>query len=421
MAFLTDLRQARHKVVQGYTLLYALVALIIISAFSLFILSTFNLCNRTISIAKRRDLSFLYCYQGLSYIDSLKSDGYDYNFEYGKDFRLHVSKKQWGLYEVYSAVIIAGTTDTVNSKLALIGLQRDTAINIGLFLRNTNATFYLSENVIVSGNCYIPLGFVKKYGNTGASDLPKQQVMTSPDTLPSLKNADTLINRIFENRVYSNSILKIKDTVTISFLDTTLVLNADTVIIDGSLSGNILVAAKRLFIHSNAKLSGIVLAADDIYISDYFNGSCQLFATDSILIGQSVAFNYPSIVGLFPNRKAMQQAREFRPTIQIGDSLRLYGEIYAYAKDYNISSKLDVNVGKGSFIKGGIYTNSNLSWQGTCLGTIICDKIIYQGKGSVYENMISNVTIHPDSLSNFYCYSLLFPLSSEKKVVAWLK
>jgi len=413
--------QIVHKVVHGYTLLYAIVAMIIITAFSLFILSAFNLCSHSVNVAKRQDLSFLYCYQGLSYIDSLKGMNREYTFEYGEDYKLNVSKKQWGLYQIYSAVITSGTSDTVNTKLALIGLQRDTATNISLFLRNTNATFYLSENVSITGKCLIPLGFVKKYGNTVNSDLPKQQVLSSPDTLPSLKNADTLIKSLFSNQVYANSILRIKDTLDVSFLDPTVMLSADTVVIDGSLCGNIVITAKKLFIHSNSKLSNIVIAASDIYISDYFEGNCQLFATDSILIGRSATFNYPSVIGLFPNTKNISQAHEFKPVIQIDDSLKLYGEIYGYAKDYNISSKLMVSIGKGSFIKGGIYVNSNLSWQGTCMGSIVCDKILYQGKGSIYENMIGNVAMHPDSLSDFYCYSLIFPFSTGAKVVTWLK
>jgi len=386
----------------------------------LLFLSSFRLNEIIYSNTQKYVLAENYVYQGLLWLDKSGKYDHEYHIHYTDGFNEFLFKKHWGVYDVNCAFVITNNGDTLFSKIALIGFGKDTLFDIALFLRNTSTQLSIADSVNIEGRCFIPLGFTKQNISTQYVHFSSGLVQTSPDTLFSLPNISTITTWLIDNNNIGKTKIILDDTEIISFASKPLLINADTVIIKGTLKGNILISAQHIEVSSTAALKDVILIGRNIFFNKNFSGNLQAFAADSIIAGDDVHFNYPSILALLPQIRSEKAHDNSSAVIQIGDSLRFSGELYAYARGRDINQRMKLSTGTGSVIFGGIYSSCDLYWNGDCKGTIICDKIFYNNKITSYENTIRNSKIEVDSLPDFFSYSLLFPMLSHKKVIQWL-
>ncbi|MDR3678871.1 MAG: hypothetical protein P4L41_02820 [Flavipsychrobacter sp.] len=362
-----------------------------------------------------------YVYQGLSWLDKSEKYDHEYHVHYSDGFNEFLLKKHWGVYDVNCAFVITNNGDTLFSKIALIGFGKDTLSDIALFLRNTNTQLSIADRVNIEGRCFIPLGLTKQNMSTQYVHFSSGQVQISPDTLFSLPNISAIATWLINNNNIGKTKIILDDTEMISFASKPLLINADTVIVKGKLMGNILISAQYIEVSSTAALMNVILIGRNIFFGKNFSGNLQAFASDSIMAGDNDHFNYPSVLALLPQLRDGKAVDNSNSIIQIGDSMRLSGELYAYARGRDVNQRMRLYTGTGSIVYGGIYSSCDLYWNGDCKGTIICDKIYYSNEVTSYENMIQNSRIEVDSLPDFFSYSLLFPMLSNKKVVQWLR
>ena len=404
---------------QGYTLIFAIVVVIIVTTFALLFLSYFNLNYVLLNRAKKNSIGLLYCYQGLACLNENTEYDQPYQLELQDGFTINLLKRKWGAYDQYYATVTKASGDTVCSKISLIGYQKDSAMTVSVLLKQTNIPLTIGDSVVIYGKCYVPSGYVKstKKGNNG---LRPDQLATSPDTLNNLNNLSTLLGWIRENSIFkTRSIVYAADTTKISFYHSTEVLSADTVVISGCLAGNVIVCAKRVTITATASVENIIIIAGSITFPDNFEGNLQAFAYDSICAGKNVTLNYPSILALIPAINPLPGNPQASQYIRVADSFSICGEIYAYAANINLAHQTTLYFEHGTNVMGSVYSSGPVKWEGNCTGSIICEKIFSTTNQILQANVMRNTQI--DTIPFAYSYCSLFPFLGQKKAVAWLK
>lgn len=404
----------------GYTLIFALVIMIVVACFALLFMASLQLNGRILNNVQQYTFARKYCYQGLLWLDTGGTYNKHYTLHHKDGYNQFLLKEKWGVFDLYFSNVSYGDRDTLFSKIALIGYAKDSSMGLALFLRNTKIPFYISDSVIINGKCYVPSGIIRQYGSYRPSKLTQEQQTISPDTLIKLRNLDRIITWVNEIEFSHSTKINITDTINASFTKPTVILNADTVIVSGKLMGNIIIRAQKTIITPIAQLTDIIIISNYIRFPDNFFGQLQAMASDTIIVGNNAHFYYPSLLFLHPQLFS-ETSNNIKPAIVIGNSIRFSGEMYAYSSKQDINQRMKFIIGENSKITGGIYSSCNLYWQGVCHGTIIADKLSHMDMFTTNENLIKNSVIAVDSLSPFYTYSLLFPVHTSKKVIKWEK
>lgn len=408
------------KRLKGYTLIYAIVAVLIITCVSLLFLSYFRINYAITDNVKSKSIARQYCYQGLEWLDE-NTVQYDslYAFRFSDGIQLNLQKRRWGVYDLFVSVVVSGKNDTLFSKIALKGYQKDNEDNTSLYLRNTPSQLTISDSISVKGNCFIPGGVFKQSIKNDTTTLSKQQVFSSPDTLWSLPQADSMAQYVKAFDKKGNSKIEVDDSITNSFLNQPLLISADTVILSGKLRGNVIVHGNFIKLTSSAEAENILIIGKNVFLPDFFSGKLQIMATDTISIGKNCTLGYPSIIALMPAIDDDSVVAKSHHYLALGDSSTLFGEIYAYSSQYSVSLNMYTRIRKCTKLVGSVFTSGDLEWTGNCQGSIICDKIINYNKQAMQVNLLSNTSI--DSLPEGYAYSALFPKHGHGKIVTWLQ
>lgn len=398
----------------GYTLIFAIVVIIIVTATSLLLLSYFRINTDILNNAERIGLAKDYAYQCIYYLK--KDTVYDQPqiIHIDSSFNLTVEKKNWGAFDVYIASVGTTGNDSVLTKISLVGNGADTGC-ISLYLANTPNTLSIGDSVAIAGKCFLPLGIQRQYNNTTSNTLPPAHVFKSADTLMLPAGMNNVIGWL-QKFSYGKGSQTLDDTIVNSFSSPLRAIYADSVVVYGSVHGNVLIAARRIKLAQGADVQDIVLKAERIIIPDGFSGSLQAFASDSIIIGKNVSLGYPSILALLP--QISDSVQYGNPYMYIADSLRLCGEIYAYASDQAMARTINTDIRNARFIAGGIYTSGDLKLKGYCQGTVLCDRILGYSMATLAINSLDHLQI--DSLPHFFAFSPMFPFHGAKKVIKWL-
>ncbi len=390
-------------------MIYAIATMVIVSVFSLLLISYFGMNNMQLDKLKIRAIAKLYCDNGLSIL-SVPDKEYDKQYEDILDdaYNLKVYKTLWGGYALYVATVLNNKGDTLYSKIALAG-QAPANEKIALIIHNSATQPYIGANAIVNGHCYIPGGYLKNY--PGYKSAPSIAMLhPAPDTPVYLKQQKLLF--AFLKKVQSPSTgryMMFSDSVNNSFYNPVYTISADTVFLKGSLQGNIVVCARYIYVSKLADVQNIILTAGTIRFEEGFTGSLQAFASDSILSEKHCRFIYPSTMALMPDVFGSKK----QGGIWLGDSCTLLGVLYANSSQNNIVMK----TGRGIKILGGIYSSSSIQANGQCYGSIVCTGI--KDIASLQDNLIANIHIDVDSLPTYYGYDMLYPVAAKTTIVKW--
>jgi|GEM_PF-6534764 len=399
--------------------MYAILVMVIVCAVSISLLGFFNTGSSYFDRLLQKEKSDQYSCSGINWLasDDLSFE-MSYEFNYPDGLSLVTEKKRWGGYDLYLSTVIAANGDTLSSRKALIGAKKglyDTA----LYIRDNEQPAYIAENVRITGKSFVPLGKFSAYGIN--RDQPVQAFESTEDLVP-LNNAEPVLswlNSIISDGGIFTSGKIFSSNFSSDFGNPSMIISGDTVSISCRLEGNIIILAETIVAMEGATLWNTILIAKSIYLPEGFTGSLQAFATDTIKVGKYSKIKHPSILSLLPemNKKATRKDK-IHPFLYVGESSLITAEIIAYDDRINRQKTSLIDVGSGSVVMGGIYSTGNLKMEGTCIGTIHCNKFIGTVNFNLQENLLKNININIDSLPSFYCFSNLFPVTGDKKIIA---
>jgi len=334
----------------------------------------------------------------------------------------------WGVYEI-------GTVKAFNQKDSLyktftIANVIDSSKWAALYLIDEDRPFSLSGKTTIRGDAYIPkAGVQQAYVDNKAYEGDKRLIIgmkhNSDRKLPALdENWLKQLDKYFRQEHAGDTALLKKDTVNGSFLNPTRVVNfkkavktLKNIYLDGNI---ILFSDTTLILDSTATLKNILVFAKAIVVKGGFNGSCQLFATDSISIGSNCRFNYPSCLGVIRFQSSAFNTQE---KIAIGGHTNFSGIVFTYEQTENQKKPL-IEVSKNTKITGQVHSQGMLALMDKTEvdGSVFTSLFYYRNSFTLFENYLINTTIDSKALSPYYLTSEIMPVTGKKKrVLQWLE
>jgi hypothetical protein len=337
-----------------------------------------------------------------------------------------LKKMPWGIFDIgiVKAHIQQDTVYTVFS----IANQIDSAKWAALYLVDEDRPLSVSGKTRIQGNAFLPQAGIKEaYVNNQAYQGDKRLVIgnkkNSSKFFPELRKAGLQrLQQLFQQHGETNLTLS-TDSVHNSFLLPTGSINfrrQPESIRDIRLSGNIILFSDTtLFLEATASLTNVLVFAKKIVVQAGFQGACQLFATDTILVEKNCRFDYPSCMGVLQFGEQTHAAAK----ISIGEKTILKGLVFSYQENKK-DLKAQIELDKDVKVFGQVFAPGILAFNGKAeiFGSAFAGRFRYQSNYTLYENYLIDITLDAKGLSPYYLTSsLVLVAGKKKKVLQWIE
>jgi hypothetical protein len=339
-----------------------------------------------------------------------------------------LQKIHWGIFNVGIAKAFI-QKDTINKIFSIANIIDSTKWAV-LYMSDNKRSLNLSGKTSITGDAYIPKAGVKPaYVDGKAYNGDRRFIIghihNSAKTLPSmLVSRLSYIQGLFISSQTALSALPVIDSVGNSFLSPTLTYNFGKKVFTLNhvkLNGNIIIHSDTtLILDSTAKLNGPIVIARSIVVKEGFAGKCQLFAADSIGVGQNCLFNYPSCLAVISHNAKLVNSPAL---INIGDNSIVNGLAFIDQQTQSTMQPI-IQLGKKTIVRGQIYVDGLLAYkEGAEIdGSVFVNRFFYKTAVTSYENYLVNVTLNEQLLSHYYLTSELMPVCKNKKrILEWLE
>jgi cytoskeletal protein CcmA (bactofilin family) len=336
-----------------------------------------------------------------------------------------LNKISWGIYDI-GMVRSFIQSDTLYRTFS-IATGIDSAKWGALYLADQDRPFALSGKTTIRGDVFIPKAgvqqaYVDGKAYTGDKRLIIGNKHNSDRQLPPL--SERRLKLLARPLISGDSLLPKMDSIRVSWLQDTRYYNFHKKVQTLQhicISGNIILQSDTtVFIDSTAVLKNVLIFAPSIIVKGGFNGTCQLFARDSIHVYANCRFSYPSCLGIIRDKPVIPNSQA---KIVLDNKTFFSGIIFTYEKTEN-EVKPIILLGKNTAIKGQIYSQGYLQLmdQSEIDGGVFAKSFLYRNSTSIFENYLINTTIDAKALSPYYLTSEVMPVAGKfKKVLQWLE
>lgn len=349
-------------------------------------------------------------------------------FGRGKDSVL-IQRKPWGAFEL--CVAKAHTGDQSCERIAMLGSTPDVSNTYALWLADMDRPLKVTGTTVLRGTCFLPRAGIERAYIEGHSFAGRQLV--HGDIKPSSRfvpqpvaSKSTEMEGLFEYVLTDNDSLVTweeisgTDEIVQSFSGKTLVVKENVPIrIDQPMSGQIIIISSvSIVITESSRLESVLIIAPIIRIMDKVHGAFQVFANDSIICGENVMLEYPSVLALFPKEKATVGSG-----IVIEKDCEMFCEIFA-ARSEKADAKVQssISIDTDTKLIGSIYCGGTLDLKGSVVGSVTCEKFVLKTNSAVYENHLMDATIDLGSRDNNWLGSMLTSKDETTwNVLQWLE
>ncbi len=326
-------------------------------------------------------------------------------------------QQRWGLFDL--AIIKTFILQDTLKRAVLIGTSTDST---AVYMADEDRPLSLGGKTKIKGNAYLPKSGVKKAYIDGQPYLNEKlvdegKILNSTRTLEAI---DQQMLTELQVRQRMGKLQRLSTTqINQSFFEETLSfsLAPKAELKNVELKGNIILYAdSSITIAASSKLDGVQLYAPFIKIEEGFKGNCQLFATDSILIGKRAQLHYPSVAMLLKNDKFKGV-----PQLSLAENVRFEGILCAYEFKRSPLQTL-ISLGTNTQVKGEIYSAGMLKLnKGVQIaGKVSCHRFLMNFSGALYENILIDVTLNRKARNRHYLSSRLFNLTQPHQILKWL-
>ncbi|KIA89490.1 hypothetical protein OC25_25330 [Pedobacter kyungheensis] len=330
-----------------------------------------------------------------------------------------IEQKHWGIFNLATVKSFV-LTDTLK-QVFLMG-HETTSDAVAVYLSDEDRPLSVSGDTRITGNAEVPKAGMRKsyvdsrpysgdqlvYGKISDSKRTlngleskwikeiETELDFDPAKLPTLNGGDEQVSFFAEAKKFNASALSQLGTQ----LSGQVILYSDTTV----------------KIAATAQLDNTIIYAKSIVVADGFKGNCQLFARDSITLGNAVTLTYPSVLGLVSREKMVDQAK-----ITLGKNNRFEGIIFSYEPKRSALQTL-VSIGEQSSVQGEVYATGllKLGKQVKVAGKVSCNRFIMQTPATLYENFLIDVVLNRKARNRMYLSSAIFTgVAENKKILRW--
>ncbi|MCR6641071.1 MAG: hypothetical protein NVV82_19285 [Sporocytophaga sp.] len=342
---------------------------------------------------------------------------------YGKENdSVALKRMNWGVFDLAVVRAFSGNQQVI--RILEYGYKPDAETKSAIYMADLNRPLSLCGNTVIKGTCYLPESGVRRDYIEGQSfmgdKLIQGEIKKSKNSLPELKKdiKEKLLS-LLEDKLNLDEFEQLQeldiDTVRRSFTEKTLLLKQKTHLSIKNLYGNILITSDTILkIGRDANLEDVIIAARAVEIESGFKGKLQIFAVDSVLLGENVELNYPSVIGLFKKDFKVMQ-----PFIKVSKGGKVNGIVFSSQSVFDLKQTL-ISIEKDAFLHGQLYSDGFADIQGKVYGSVFCNKFRLKTSSSLYENYLLNTTIDATKLSPYFIESALLSSEKKKRVIKWL-
>ncbi|MDR1729760.1 MAG: hypothetical protein LBR52_03765 [Prevotellaceae bacterium] len=344
--------------------------------------------------------------------------------EYGDSVKLE--KEQWGVFDLFT--VTAFNKELQVKRSVMTGDYKYDTENIALFVPDQGKPISVTGNVNIKGNSVLPeSGFKQAHieGKTFTGNRITGEMQKSSRSLPELNERIARLEvRYFLDKYLNESHRVIpfeklgKDTLVASFLDSTVVLySPQTIHLDRLfLRGKIIVLSEeKIRIGNYTDLSDIICVAPFISTEKDFTGKLQLFAGDSIHVGDNCLLKYPSVAGITASNAGTGSMK-----ITIGEKTALNGLTFLYQKTAGSDKQPLLRLEKESVVKGQAYSNGYTEIKGNIYGALYTSRFFLSTPSAIYENTLMDVDIDIFKLSQHYVGADLINEKTTGGIIKWV-
>jgi len=319
---------------------------------------------------------------------------------------VHYDVKRWGLYEC----LIVSSNDRSYNSVRFVGKNEEGDINAAFWLCDKDRALLIAGCTDIKGSVFIPKNginyiILNKIPYSGEM-LVEDDIHLSDRNLPEIDTSH--IDYVNELRsVDLTSQPTDGSNHYISFRNETIHRLIPNITERYTARGNIVLHGEEVIISSNAILSDIILIARKVTIETGFEGSLQVFATDTVIIEEDVHLKYPSGIHLNGNNK--------KTHLDIGRRSKIDGYAIVFGVGENISSFIpDINYHQQeeSTLRGLLYVDGISNLKGNIYGAAYLVECYYLSGEIMYASTLFDVKI---SRNNEIAYPMLFTKGKYKR------
>jgi len=330
-----------------------------------------------------------------------------------------IEQKHWGVFNL--ATVKSFVLSDTLKQVFLMG-HETTNDAVAVYLSDEDRPLSVSGDTRITGNVEVPkAGMRKSYVDSrpySGDQLVYGKISDSKRTLGGLESK--WIKEIEAELDFDPARLPTlyEDNVQVSFFVAAKKFNVSGLSqLNHQLSGQIILYSDTTVkISAGAKLDNAIIYAKSIVVSDGFKGNCQLFARDSITVGNEVMLSYPSVLGLVSKEKMVDQAK-----ITLGKNNRFEGIIFSYEPKRSALQTL-VSLGEQTTVQGEVYATGllKLDKKVKVAGKVSCNRFIMQTPATLYENFLIDVVLNRKARNRMYLSSAIFTgVAENKKIMRW--
>ena len=326
----------------------------------------------------------------------LNPEGYILLYKEDSTSRVQFSIENWGLFEAVSVTSFNGLHQTrlygqcpesehqatlyiIPHKKQLLSLAGYCSVEGKALLPSTGMTYSRIRSLFFQG-----------------TPLDKRQIAPSEETLPPANQArKEHVEDLFH---LQGDYLLPEEKIQVSFRDSLALFIADNYISGKKLSGKIILHTEEsVFVENDNQLENIILVARKVEIADGTRGSLQVFARDSIIVGNEVT--------LLPGSGLWVSGHCATRRIQLGNNCEINGFIIVDKGDIPEDPPVaHYYQSPGSKVRGLVYVGGIADLQGIVNGSLYAERCYHFSPEGFYTNMLFNTVLlhHPDIIYPFW-------------------
>lgn len=317
----------------------------------------------------------------------------DYNEE--KNFRLYETdsastvrffSQQWGFYESVNVSSHNGNF----SFTRLLGKKQECDHKAALWLCDRNRALSLSGDTEIRGKIFIPLNGINYTEIDGeyykGEEIPYTRLDIAGAQLPPI-DSTTLVfpESLKEYRNQSDELPETTETY-YSFYGPTNYFNVSENRDEIVLRGNAVLFADELKISASSKINEAIIVARKVTIEEGFIGSLQVFCSDSVLVEENVALQYPSGIYL--------DAEIDYPYVSLSDNSEINGYVIILGRIRDEELLFpSYRQSENSLLRGLLYVDGTTNFRGEISGAVYLKDCFFTSNQNVYAGTLYNTRI----------------------------
>lgn len=332
---------------------------------------------------------------------------------------VRLTQENWGMFDLIKVKVYHGM-DTLR-KTYLTGMSPEHPKEV-IYVVDEDRPLSITGKSKITGDAMLPkAGITTSYVNGKFYEQNKPLIygkqQTSSRSLPAIDEA--ALAKIFKDlKAIKDAKNNEPDSNLNSFFLATRVVSGKVLKINKSYDGKIIFVADSLIeIGKDARLENVLIYAPVVRFLAGNESIAQVFARDSVILGNSCKLNYPSAICMFRDKAKKDEFSK----IVIADDCTFEGTILARGLDNNYL-KYILTIGKKSTIKGLVDIDGTFSYSTpanfqTCIRT---KRLVCSLGGLLYENYIVDLKLDIEGRPESFLSSKILERQGSKQVLKWL-